>query len=197
MAPIARIAQVQLPGVVGIEKLRMPKTRINAEQLAAVARGMATAAAPYASTFIAAGVPADFATQLNSVSDTMLGFRTNRAQSIGRVTGATKQFKSGLTDARRVVHAIDALVKSALKEDPTLARLLEPGEARAQHARPEHVRGHRAHTGGTHHRPGDRRGRTSIHRSSMTDASSSRPIPACAPTYRHKTHGSCNISLTV
>ena len=120
MMPIARIAQVKLPGVVGIEKLGMPKTRVNAEQLAAAARGMATAAAPYASTFIAAGVPADFATQLNSVSETMLGFRKTRAQSIGKVSGATKQFKSGLTGARRVVHAIDALVKSALKDDPTL-----------------------------------------------------------------------------
>ena len=120
MAPIARIARVQLPGVVGIETLRMPKTRINAEQLAAAARGMAIAAAPYAATFIAAGVPADFATQLNSISDAMLGFRITRAQSIGRVSGATERLRDRLTEARRVVHAIDALVKTTLKDDPTL-----------------------------------------------------------------------------
>ncbi|MDB4913088.1 MAG: hypothetical protein JWM95_732 [Gemmatimonadetes bacterium] len=120
MAPIARIAKVQLPGVVGIEKLRMPKARTSAEQLAAAARGMAEAASPYTATFIAAGVPADFAAQLNSVVDTMLGHRTERAQSIGKVTGATKSLKGRLAEARRVVHAIDALMKTALKDDSTL-----------------------------------------------------------------------------
>lgn len=120
MAPIARIAQIELPFTPEIEPLRMPKARANVEQLVAAARGMATAAAPHAQTFIAAGLPVDFIVQLNAVSAAMLGSRREREQSIGRVSGATSSLRTKLVSARQVVHALDALVRVALKDDSTL-----------------------------------------------------------------------------
>jgi hypothetical protein len=98
----------------------MPNARANVEQLVAAARGMATAAAPHAATFIAAGLPADFIAQLERVSDAMLTARRERAQSIGRASGATTSLRTKLAAARHIVHALDALVCTSVKDNPTL-----------------------------------------------------------------------------
>ena len=69
MAPISRIAKSDLPQTPEIEPLRMPRGRPTHERLAAAALGMAKAATPFTGVFVAAGLPADFITQLESAAN--------------------------------------------------------------------------------------------------------------------------------
>lgn len=120
MAPIARIAKADLPQTPEIEPLRMPKGRPSIEKLAAAAYGMANAAAPFIGVFTTAGLPADFIAQLGNAADALVLSLSERSQSRGRQSGATKGLKSMLSAGRRIVHVLDAFVKSALKDDPAL-----------------------------------------------------------------------------
>jgi hypothetical protein len=120
MAPISRIARAELPQTPEIEPLRLLPGRPTTERLAAGAYGMAKAAAPFSPVFVAAGLPADFVAQLNSATDAMIIAISDRSQSRGKRRGATKGLKEKLSDGRKIVHILDAFVKSALKDDPAL-----------------------------------------------------------------------------
>jgi hypothetical protein len=120
MAPISRIARADLPVTPETEPLKMPKGRPTAERLAALAYGMAKAATPFTAVFTSAGLPADFAAKLNAATDAMLLAVSERAQSRGKRGGATKGLKTKLARGRRIVHVLDAFVRSALKDDPAL-----------------------------------------------------------------------------
>jgi hypothetical protein len=122
MAKIARIAAADLPNVPELEPLRMPRGNPTVEKLAALAAGMAKTAAPYADVFIAAGLPTDFITQLTAATDAMTGANSERTSNRGRRSGATVGLKERLSAARKIVHVLDAFVKSALKNDPPLLR---------------------------------------------------------------------------
>jgi hypothetical protein len=120
MAPIARIAKADLPVTPEIEPLRMPDGRPTAERLAALAYGMAEAAKPFTSVFVAAGLHEDFAARLTTAANEMLTALNERTQSRGKRGGATKGLKQKLAAARRIVHVLDAFVQTALKDDPAL-----------------------------------------------------------------------------
>jgi hypothetical protein len=120
MAPIARIARADLPRTPELTPLLMPRGRPTSARLAAAAYGMAKAAAPHASVFISNGLPADFIERLNGAARAMLTSLTERSQSRGRRKGATTGLKADLISARKIVHVLDAFVKSATKDDPAL-----------------------------------------------------------------------------
>lgn len=120
MAPIARIARAELPATPGMDALRMPKHNWSAERLAAAAHGMAQAAAPFAADFVTAGLRGDFIARLTAAADAMVQSLSDRAQTRGRLTGATKGLATSLASARKLVDVIDALVRSALLDDPAL-----------------------------------------------------------------------------
>jgi len=120
MAPIASIARVELASTPEIEPLRMPKARTNVEQLVAAANGMAKAAARHSQVFIDAGLPANFVTTLESMAQALLESQQARKASIGLAAAATKRLGVRLADGRRVVYALDTLVRTALKDNPTL-----------------------------------------------------------------------------
>ena len=120
MAPISRIARADLPQTPKIEPLKMPRGRPTAEKLSAAAYGMAKAASPFAGVFIAAGLPADFVARLEAAAGALVDSLSDRAQSRGKRSGATKGLKSQLAGGRKIVHILDAFVKSALKDDPAL-----------------------------------------------------------------------------
>jgi hypothetical protein len=122
MAKIARIAAADLPNVPELEPLRMPRGKPTVEKLAAAASGMAKTAAPYAEVFISAGLPQDFIAQLTAATDAMTGAISERTSSRGRRSGATVGLKERLSAGRKIVHVLDAFVKSALKDDPSLLR---------------------------------------------------------------------------
>jgi hypothetical protein len=120
MAPVARIARADLPVTPEIEPLRMPVGRPTPERLAALAYGMAKAADPHASVFVAAGLPQDFIARLTAAADAMLAAINDRTQKRGTRSGATKGIRQKLVAARKIVHVLDALVQNALKDEPAL-----------------------------------------------------------------------------
>jgi len=122
MSPIARIARADLPVSPAIEPLRMPLGKPTAERLAAAAYGMAKAAEPYASVFVAAGMPEDFIKQLTDAADALLASLGDRTENRGARAGATAGLKARLTEGRRIVGVLDAFVKTALHGDAALLR---------------------------------------------------------------------------
>jgi hypothetical protein len=120
MAPISRIARADLPATPALEPLKMPRGKPTAARLAAAAEGMAEAAAPFTSVFVAAGLPLDFVAQLNAASAAMLGSLTDRTQNRGARGTATQGLRQKLSAGRRIVHVLDAFVKSALQDNQPL-----------------------------------------------------------------------------
>jgi hypothetical protein len=120
MAPIARIARAALPPTPETSALRMPRQDWKMERLAAAAHGMAQAAQAYTADFIEAGLRPDFIARLDAASDAMVHSVSDRTQTRGRLTGATKGLATTLASGRKLVDAIDALVTSALADDPAM-----------------------------------------------------------------------------
>lgn len=120
MAPIARLVEADLPPAHQVDALRMPQQSWSIERLAAAAHGMAQAAAPYSDEFVRAGLRPDFVTRLTAAADAMVEAVSERAQSRGRLSGATKGLKTTLTAGRKLVRAIDAFVASELADNPAL-----------------------------------------------------------------------------
>jgi hypothetical protein len=122
MRPIARIAKAELPSTPAVEPLKMPRGQLSVRRLAAVAQGMAQAAAPFTDVFTGAGMPADFIAQLTAASDAVVASVGARMQTKGTLGGATQGLKTMLSRGRRIVHVLDAFVTTALQDDPvTLA----------------------------------------------------------------------------
>jgi len=60
--------------------------------------------------------------QLTAATDAMTGAISERTSNRGRRSGATVGIKERLSAGRKIVHILDAFVKSALKDDPSLLR---------------------------------------------------------------------------
>ena len=120
MAPIARLVEADLPPAPQVDALRMPQPGWSIERLAAAAHGMAQAAAPYAEDFVNAGLPPDFVTRLTAAADAAIAAVAERAQTRGKLSGATKGLKTTLASGRKLVKVIDAFVASKLANDPAL-----------------------------------------------------------------------------
>ncbi|MDQ2668263.1 MAG: hypothetical protein M3Z05_20020 [Gemmatimonadota bacterium] len=75
---------------------------------------------PFAPVFIAAGLPSDFVAQLNTAADAMIAAVGDSVQSRGKRSGVTKGLADKLTEGRKVIHILDAFVKTSLKSDPPL-----------------------------------------------------------------------------
>ena len=121
MAKIAAIAAAELPKVPELEVLKMPKGGTpSVERLRAAALGMAKAAAPYADVFVKAALPADFIDQLVTAANATIGSVGTRKQNRAAGAGATKGLKTTLSSARKSVRALDALVKSEFRDDPSM-----------------------------------------------------------------------------
>ncbi len=120
MAPVATIARLELKAVPELVAFRLPGKRVSLQQLAAAAEGMADAAAPYASVFIAAGCKPDFVAQLKNQAAEMRTASYERTQNRARVKEATTELRKKHTRARKVIHILDAFMKSALADRPGL-----------------------------------------------------------------------------
>jgi hypothetical protein len=120
MTPVARIARLERAALPVLTPFRIPNARPTAERLAAAAYGMAEAAAEYSTVFVAAGLPDDFIERLTAAADAMLASLDDRTQSRGARGGATQGLKTRLAEGRRIVAVLDALVTTALRDDPAL-----------------------------------------------------------------------------
>jgi hypothetical protein len=120
MAKIAGIAAAELPMIPELEVFKMPKGEPSIERLRSAAMGMAKAAAPYADVLVTGGLSPNFIDQLVAAADaTVVSVGTRKQNRVGGVA-ATEGLKKTLSKARTRVHALDALVKSALKDDPSM-----------------------------------------------------------------------------
>ena len=120
MTHVARIAKVALPPGPELVPLGLPKRAVTGERLAARARGMATEAQKYESTFVAAGLPSDFIQQLRDSADALTGLISQRKQSIAERGAATKLLGTEIREACRVVRVLDGFVKTTGKDNPKL-----------------------------------------------------------------------------
>jgi hypothetical protein len=122
MAPIARIARAELPPAPELSALKMPPQNWKVERLAAAARGMGEAARPYTAAFLEAGLQPDFIEQLDAAANALVQSISDRAETRGRLSGATKDLTATLASARKLVNVIDALVTRALVDEPGMLK---------------------------------------------------------------------------
>lgn len=120
MTPIDRIARLLLLETPELVALRLPRGKPSVERLVALAGGMAEAAAPYAELFVEAGRKPTFIEDLHTAAGELLETLQDRAMSRSKVRTATSALQTRLAHGRRVVHVLDALVQSALVDDPAL-----------------------------------------------------------------------------
>ena len=120
MAPIARIAGLQLRDVPELVSLTLPKKRASLQQLVALAEGMAGAATPHADVFITAGRKHSFIDELKTTAGEMQAAAYDRAQHRFNVKMATAEVAAKLSRGRKVVRMIDAFMQSTLVGRPGL-----------------------------------------------------------------------------
>jgi hypothetical protein len=125
MRPIAQIASVDLPRTPEIAKLAVPKGNPTPEKLMKAADQMRELAAPYAQTFIDAGLPATFLADLNAAAKALIMFSAERKSSVGTGVSATTGIKAASSRASRVIKALDGLVVKELdRRSPEDQRIL-------------------------------------------------------------------------
>ena len=110
LTPISRLAR-RIFGVPGMDvKLRMPPYSADNEAFIAAATGMAEAAEPHASEFVARGLPQDFVPQLRATAGALSAAVGTRVQSLPELV------KRGCA----CVDMLDAIASSRLASQPAL-----------------------------------------------------------------------------
>jgi hypothetical protein len=120
MRPITTVAKAKFRTEPFFEALRLPEARIDAESLLNAAREMSQAAAPYASTFVGAGLPADFLEKLDSATGVFKQAMNDRTFARSRRVGATRGIPVTLLDGMNAVRLINSLIEPLLKPDVEL-----------------------------------------------------------------------------
>ncbi|MEO7085107.1 MAG: hypothetical protein ABI442_20765 [Gemmatimonadaceae bacterium] len=120
MAPIANLAAAHLRDVPELGALKMPDGKIPSLQLVAVAGAMGKAAAPYAKTFIDAGLRTDFLDRLDRAANALVGTIDNRDALIGAGTGATRGLKEAASIGRKQLSAISSMIVPLISDAPAL-----------------------------------------------------------------------------
>jgi hypothetical protein len=120
MAPIARIAEADLPDTPELRALRLPQARLSTENLAKAAVGMADAAEPHAAVFIAAGLAPDFVAQLRQKAKDALAPLDLRTENRSARRGATRGVKESIRAAKRTVRVLDTFVRRMLRNNAVL-----------------------------------------------------------------------------
>jgi hypothetical protein len=120
MAVVSRIGRAKLPNTPEFENLKMPRGNPSSTRLTEAAYEMANSALQNAGVFVAAGLPEDFIVRLKSAADAVAEERLQRSLARAKRTVATRALGSKLSSARKLVHVLDAMVKTAIRSDPTL-----------------------------------------------------------------------------
>lgn len=120
MWKVATIAGVELPSTPELDPLRAPRTHMSARELAAAATAMAACATPYREVFIAAGLPADFETQLEGAAQAMLAAAERRREVVVSRSAATQGLRVTLSRGRKLIRALDRFVQSTLRTDEVM-----------------------------------------------------------------------------
>lgn len=118
--PIVRLAQMKVPEIAQLEAVRVPPVTTNSTDLVVKALSLADTVAPYTGELHLAGLPADFMEQLRAAADRVLGAIGGKGGHLRQQVGATSAIDKAVVASRRIVNAVDALVRAALGEDDSL-----------------------------------------------------------------------------
>jgi hypothetical protein len=120
MSHVANIAAISLPPGLELAPLALPSEFQRGERLAAKARGMATAAQKFESTFIDAGLPKDFIQRIREEASSLSALIVERKQSVAARGAATKLMRTNIREARKLVKVLNGFVKTAAKGNTEL-----------------------------------------------------------------------------
>jgi len=137
MMVISRIGRAKLPHTPELATLKMPHGNPSAARLTEAAYQMANSAQKNAPIFVAAGLPEDFAAKLKAAADAVIESRQQRSLAQANRTVANKALQAKLAAARKLVSVLDAMVKTAIRSDPTLL----PGWNQVKHVAKSPVSG--------------------------------------------------------
>jgi len=110
MRPIAAVALAQLRGAPDFAALVAPPYNTKPYELVAAAGAMASAAAPFAATFIHAGLSTDFIKRLTDAAATVDDCMAQQGSLASQRSGATAGVAATLAHARKLVKVLDALI---------------------------------------------------------------------------------------
>jgi hypothetical protein len=114
---IAR-AQIEPQGDAGLPSaLRMPKVPLAPQKVLAAADGMIEAARTFEAVFVANGLPADFLAQFAEARNALERAMGSRANQVRTHVAARVGLQVQLRRGRRAVDRLDALVRSAYRDD--------------------------------------------------------------------------------
>ena len=120
LTPISRLAR-RIFGVPGMDvKLRMPPHSADNEAYIAAATGMAEAAEPHASEFVARGLPQDFVQQARAAAGALSAAVGTRVQATQRRSRAVQSLPELVKRGCACVDMLDAIASSRLASQPAL-----------------------------------------------------------------------------
>ncbi|HEY5061307.1 MAG TPA: hypothetical protein VII52_07205 [Gemmatimonadaceae bacterium] len=120
MRPIAEIArQHHLPCP------PMPPASDRTVSLIDSARAMSSVADRFAASYIAFGLPADFADRLRAAADDLAGFIAKRAEKNAARATATFELRGAAAEGRMMITIVDARVRPRIRNDAALLRVWE------------------------------------------------------------------------
>jgi hypothetical protein len=120
MAVVSRIGRAKLPNTPEFRNLKMPRGNPSTARLTEAAYEMANSALKNVGVFVEAGLPEDFVTRLKAAADAVIDARLQRSLAQATRTLATKALDAKHSAARKLVSVLDAMVKTAIRSDPTL-----------------------------------------------------------------------------
>ena len=120
LSPICAIARTRFVHEMELTPFRLPRGNPNVVRLKGFAEAVAELVAPYAETFIAAGLPRDFIEKLRAASDAVCEARVVRSLRDGDRTGATVGLRAKLSEGRKIAAVLDRLIKSSAHDDAVL-----------------------------------------------------------------------------
>jgi hypothetical protein len=119
---------------------RLPRGRLNDQQLLTTARAFAADAAPLAAEFIHNELPADFLADLNADIESFARAGTTQNTSTEAHVAATKAIDAAIERGLTIVRQLDAVVRNKFRADPaTLAAWTSAShvERAPQHKKPQ------------------------------------------------------------
>lgn len=120
MAPLTRIAQVELASTPDFSAWWMPRGKPTALRLEAAARGMAKAAAPHAAVFTGEGLPADFIAKFTAATDAMRTSYDARVRKRGERRSAATGLAKHLREGRQQLPILSGFLRSNPDIDESL-----------------------------------------------------------------------------
>ena len=121
LGAIAAIARAELPHTPELAVVRrMPNASARVNTLLSRAEDVAKAVQPFADTFVANGLPADFLAQLVSATHSVSEIASTHTDSRVKVVAASSGIHAQLAAGRRQVRILDKQVRTALHGDKPL-----------------------------------------------------------------------------